>query len=195
MTSWTSATRAVTPNFTSRNRYVIHSRMPSAPTAIRTRAWFTRSALTTGPIVVSEPCEAIGPRAASSAVTISPSLPSVGRSVLPVPADGEGEAPADAPGLAEAAGEGLAEGDADGEAAGDPDALGDAGADGDAVADAEADADGLPLAAALGGTVGTGVGEAAGGRRPIGDVLISKNLSLVTTTDAGRPLLANTWTI
>src|SRR6476661_5089228 len=115
--------------------------MPSAPTAIRTRAWFTRSALTTGPIVVSEPCEAIGPRDAWSAVTISPSLPSVGRSVLPVPADGEGEAPADAPGLAEAAGEGLAdgfglgegvgeglgeaEGDADWEAAGDPDALGD----------------------------------------------------------------------
>src|SRR6478735_3480301 len=164
ITSCRSETRAVTPNFTSRNRYVIQSRIPSAPTRISTSAWLMRSLLTTGPIVVSEPCDAIGPRAASSAVTISPSLPSVGRSVLPVPADGEGDAPGDAPGLAEAeaAGEGLAVGVGLGEGVGEglgeaeDDADGDAVADGDA--DAEADADADALAPALGGAVGTGVG-------------------------------------
>ena len=112
ITSWTSATRAVTPNFTSRNRYVIQSRMPSAPTTMRISACWTRSELTTGPIVVSDRCDSIGPRASSRATTISPSLPSVGSSVLPVTTGGDapGEAPGEAPGLAAADGAGLADG-------------------------------------------------------------------------------------
>src|SRR5262245_9326489 len=149
--------------------------MPSAPTRIRISAWLIRSLLTTGPIVVSEPCAAMGPSAASSATTISPSLPSVGRSVL---------APAAAPGDAEgdAAGEPLGFGDGDGEAEGD----GDADAPGLPRADGEPDAPGLD------GAVGTGVGDGAGARRPIGSVLISRNPSLVWTTDAWRPLSAKT---
>src|SRR5262245_51164632 len=181
--------------------------MPSAPTRINTSAWFTRSVLTTGPIVVSEPCDSMGPRAASRAVTISPSLPSVGRSAMPAPADGEGEA--DAPGLAAAGdplgealgvgvgdgvglGDGVGDGDglalAPGEPDGDWDAAGDAEGDpkGDAAAEADADAPGLAV------DVGSGVGEGAGGRRPIGAVLISRKPSLVATTDAGRPFWAKT---
>src|SRR5580765_4239414 len=70
-----------------------------------------RSELTTGPIVVNERCESIGPRAFSRAVTISPSLPLVGNWVLPVATAGEaeGEAPGDAE-APDAAGLGLADG-------------------------------------------------------------------------------------
>src|SRR6185503_17022528 len=107
--------------------------MPRAPTMIRINAWLMRSLLTTGPIVVSEPCEAIGPSSASRAVTISPSLPSVGSSVMPVPADGDGEAPADAPGEAPADAAGLLDGEGL--------------AVGDGVGDADGEAAGLPLAA------------------------------------------------
>ena len=39
MTSWSSATSAATPNFTSRKRNVIQSRIPSEPTRIRVSAW------------------------------------------------------------------------------------------------------------------------------------------------------------
>ena len=80
-----------------------------------------RSELTTGPIVVRlRCCDSIGPSSASRAVTISPSFPSVGSSVLPTAAPGEGDGDALGPGLAEALG--LADGDADGEAdgAGEP---------------------------------------------------------------------------
>ena len=52
ITSWSSDTRAVTPNFTSRNRYVIQARIPSDPTTMRTSASRSRSELTTAPIVV-----------------------------------------------------------------------------------------------------------------------------------------------
>ena len=48
MTSWSSATSAVTPNFTSRKRYVIQSRIPIEPTRMSTSAWLMRSELTTG---------------------------------------------------------------------------------------------------------------------------------------------------
>src|SRR5882672_7084909 len=113
---------------------------------MRTRAWLIRSADTTGPIVVSDACSAIGPRAASSALTISPALPSVGSSVFPVATDGDGAAePAGAAealgaGLALAVGVGLglglglADGAGDGDGAADPDAAG--------LPDAPADADG-----------------------------------------------------
>src|SRR4051794_31749804 len=116
ITSWTSATRAVTPNFTSWNRYVIQSRIPIDPTRIRISAWLIRSADTTGPIVVSEACSAMGPSRAWSARTISPPLPSVGSWVFPVAADGLAE------GELEAAAEPLG--------AGLPDAAADADADG-----------------------------------------------------------------
>src|SRR5882672_1695828 len=109
---------------------------------MRTRAWLIRSADTTGPIVVSDACSAIGPRAASSALTISPALPSVGSSVFPVATDGDGAAEpagaADALGaglaLAVGLGLGLADGAGDAEGAADPDAAG--------LPDAPADADG-----------------------------------------------------
>src|SRR5262245_65911757 len=97
--------------------------MPSAQTRIRISAWLIRSLLTTGPIVVSEPCAAMGPSAASSATTISPSLPSVGRSVL---------APA------------AAQGDAEGDAGGGP--LGFGGGGGEAEGGGEDGWAGLPIA-------------------------------------------------
>src|SRR4029079_18012716 len=105
ITSWTSATRAVTPNFTSWNLYVIQSRIPIDPTKISQSAWLLKSAETTGPIVVSEACSAIGPRAASRALTISPALPSVGSSVLPV--GGVGDGAAELPGAADPLGAAL----------------------------------------------------------------------------------------
>src|SRR4051812_48694321 len=123
ITSWTSATRAVTPNFTSWNRYVIQSRIPTEPTRISSSAWLIRSAETTGPIVVSDACSAIGPSAASSALTISPPLPDVGSSVLPVAFEGDGAA--DPVGVPEPLGPGLPDG------AGFPDASALGAADGD----------------------------------------------------------------
>src|SRR3954468_16555380 len=83
-----------------------------------------RSAETTGPFVVSEACSAMGPRADSSAATISAPFPSVGSWVLPVAldADGAGEAPADAP--AEPAGVALPEAAGLADGAGDTLALG-----------------------------------------------------------------------
>src|SRR6185295_10430795 len=103
---------------------------------MRISAWRIRSDDTTGPIVVSDACSAIGPRAFSSATTISPPLPSVGSSVLPIAVPGELEADGDAPadplgaglalglGLALALGLGLAEGAGDADGAGDPDPAG-----------------------------------------------------------------------
>src|SRR3954463_2320363 len=129
ITSWTSATSAVTPNFTSWKRYVIQSRIPTDPTRMRISAWLIRSAETTGPIVVSDACSAIGPRADSSALTISAPLPEVGSSVLPVGVDGAAD-PAGAPdpagrvdplgaALPEAGPLEAADGDADGAVEGD----------------------------------------------------------------------------
>ena len=60
------------------------------------------------------------------------------------------------------------------------------------TATAAADADAPADAEALGAAVGIGVGDGAGGRRPIGSVLISKKPSLVSTTDASRPLSTKT---
>src|SRR5438034_10759394 len=92
--------------------------MPTDPTRIRISAWLMRSAETTGPIVVSDACSAIGPRAASRALTISPPLPVVGSSVLPV--GGGGDAEPDGAGepdaSADALGGGLALEDGDPEA-------------------------------------------------------------------------------
>ncbi len=61
------------------------------------------SALTTGPIVVSWRCSAIGPSRSSSAAASSPSLPSVGMTVLPGAGVGLG--------LAARAGDGDGDGD------------------------------------------------------------------------------------
>src|SRR5439155_21549695 len=100
--------------------------MPTNPTRIRIRAWLMGSAETTGPIVVSDACSAIGPRAAWRALTISPPLPVVGSSVLPVGGGGDAEPDGagepDAPADALGAGLALAEGDAEaeGEAPGEP---------------------------------------------------------------------------
>ena len=90
---------------------------------MRMSAWRRRSELTTAPMVVRLACDSIGPRASSSATTISPSLPSVGSSVLPIGAadgDADGDAPGDAeaPADAEADGAGDGDADADGEADG-----------------------------------------------------------------------------
>src|SRR5690349_9519650 len=99
--------------------------MPTEPTRISSSAWLIRSAETTGPIVVSDACSAIGPSAASSALTISPPLPDVGSSVLPVGFDGEGAAePVGAPeplgaGLPDGAALGAADGDGADEGAAD----------------------------------------------------------------------------
>src|SRR6478609_5557889 len=142
MTSWTRATRAVTPNFTSRNRYVIHSRIPSDPTRMRINAWLMRSELTTGPTVVRLAWDSIGPSAACRAVTMSPSLPVCGSCDVPAgAADGAGLVPAAgdalAPGEALAAGEALVLGAAvglgDGLCCGDELAMDDGLATGDDV--------------------------------------------------------------
>ncbi|MGP1675181.1 MAG: hypothetical protein ACTS8Z_08215, partial [Candidatus Limnocylindrales bacterium] len=67
-------------------------------------------------MVVRLRCDSIVPRLDSSAVTISPSFPSVGSSVLPMgaaegDAEGDAEAPDEADGAAEADGAGVAEAD------------------------------------------------------------------------------------
>src|SRR5215212_11541230 len=96
-----------------------------------------RSADTTGPIVVSDACSAIGPSAESSALTISAPLPEVGSSVLPLAADGDGAAdPAGAPdplgaALPEAAALEAADGDVDGADDGDGAVEGDGAVDAD----------------------------------------------------------------
>src|SRR5256885_11331847 len=184
MTSWTSATSAVTPNFTSWNRNVIQPRIPSDPTRISTRAWVMRSLDTTGPIVVSESCWAIGPNRASRAFATAPSLPSVGICVLPAAAAlGDGDGAADAAGLAEGAGDG--DGDAAGEADGATEADGFALPDAAAEPDAPAEPDGTaePDAEGTGVSVGPGVGDGGGGTRPTGAlVLISRKPFDVVTT-------------
>src|SRR5690242_2134907 len=113
---------------------------------MRISAWLMRSAETTGPIVVSDACSAIGPSSFCSAATISAPLPDVGSSVLPVGVEGDADAPAapepDGAGEPDAAelddGAGEAEGGADcggeAEGAGEPDAV-----------DADPLAAGLPL--------------------------------------------------
>src|SRR3954451_5836107 len=104
-------------------------------------AWLIRSLDTTGPIVVSELCSAIGPNRAWSAFATSPSSPLVGIWVLPppaAPAPGEAPADADGPGLADGDADALADADADG-AADD-----DGAAEPDGATDPEADAAGEP---------------------------------------------------
>src|SRR4051794_25566242 len=129
ITSWTRATRAVTPNFTSWNRYVIQSRIPIEPTTMSSSAWLMRSSETTFPIVVSDACSAIGPNRASRALTIWPPLPSVGSWVLPVAIEGDGDPDASGEADGAALGAGLGEGAADGLGAAEPDGA----ADGDAA--------------------------------------------------------------
>src|SRR3954467_8067441 len=176
--------------------------MPAEPTRISTRAWLTRSALTTGPIVVRLAWEVIGPSVDSSAVTSSPSLPSVGSSsVLPGTADGDGpgdattapEVPglalpdgptlggAEAAGLAEAAA--LPAAEAIGEAAGLVDAAG------------LLDAAGLPDAPAepLVPAVGTAVASGCCGWSPSGSRnLISTKPEPVLRACASMPCSAKT---
>ena len=90
--------------------------MASEPTTIRMSAWRSRSELTTAPIVVRLACDSIFPRSLSRAMTISPSLPSVGNRVLPTgPAAGDADGEAEAPGDAEADGAGVGEADGDAE--------------------------------------------------------------------------------
>ena len=180
--------------------------MPSAPTTIRIRAWLTRSLLTTGPIVVSEPCDEIGPSSASSAVTISPSLPSVGRSPRPAPADGDGEAAGERArprrrgwptrtGWRSGGGRGRRRGRRRcgrrraaarrrRAGCGRRRAMRTREAE---RADALADGDARRRRRSAGASA-----TAPAGCRPIGSVLISKKPSLVTTTDASRPLAAKT---
>ena len=196
-TSVPTGTRAVTPNFTSRKRTVIHVRIPSDPMRMRMIACWMRSADTTGPIVVREACWN-GPYSASRVEAISPSLPLVGICEFPpgatpgledglgeaeAPGDaeapGEAEAPGDADGLGLAAGEGLAVGEAleagEGDGLGDPDglglAVGEPDAPADALAAAEALAPGEPDAPAVGDGEGLGDGAA---RRSTGSVRMSK---------------------
>src|SRR5829696_5277120 len=123
MTSWIRETRAVTPIFTSRNRYVIQMRMPTDPNRISVSACATRSLETTAPTVESDRWDAMGPSSSSSASRISPSLPSAGRAP-PLPGDADGTGAALAPADADASG--LALGEAD--AAGDADVAGEADA-------------------------------------------------------------------
>src|SRR6476659_1137732 len=127
--------------------------MPADPTMIRMIACRIRSDETTGPIVVSDGCSAIGPSAAWRAVTISPPLPSVGSWVLPiaVPGEPDGDGDPDAPGdplgdalgLGEALGVGLGVGEGVGagevEATGATEPEAPAAADGDDDGAAEAD--------------------------------------------------------
>src|SRR5512147_1579299 len=190
-TSWSSATSAVTPNFTSWKRNVIQSRIPAEPTMIRMIAWVTSSELTTAPIVVRLRCSAIGPSSAWSAVATSPSLPLVGISVLPRgPAEADGDAPGDADAPADADADGL------GEALGVTLALGAALALalGPALALAAALPDGAAEPALeVGASVATGVAAGSFSWRPtICWVLISMNPEPVVTALASRPCAANT---
>src|SRR5688500_8403180 len=133
-TSCSSETSAVTPNFTSRKRNVIQPTMASEPTTMRIRAWRSRSELTTAPMVVRLACDSIGPSCAWSAVTISPSFPSVGSRVLPTgAAEGDADGEADAP--AEADGAGVVDGAGDADGPGDPLGDAEAAADGDGAGD------------------------------------------------------------
>src|SRR5436190_4638890 len=124
ITSWSRATSAETPNFTSWKRNVIQIRIPNEPTRMRVNAWPMRSALTTGPTVVSWCWPSIGPNFACSATATSPSLPIVG---MPGP---------------EGLGDGVGTGDAEGD--GDSDGEGEADADGDAEATTEPEGDADP---------------------------------------------------
>ena len=181
ITSWSRATRAETPNFTSWNRKVIQSRIPSAPTRISAKAWLIRSALTTGPTVVSWRWPSIGPNFAWSAVATSPSLPVIGTGgpdglavgVGAAEADGLGATDAEGEGEADAEGVALGEGEADADGPAEPDGVaepdGGTDADGGEDADGEAEGDGDDTS-----SVGTGVGVGGGVESPIGLVLMSK---------------------
>src|SRR6187549_3492772 len=168
MTSWTSATSAVTPIFTSRKRYVIQSTIPSDPNRISVSAWTTRSLDTTAPTVDSERCSVIDPSWSSSATRISPSLPSVG-SAPPTEGDADGDGAALAPGDADAPAAALA--------------LGEGDADGDALAPGEADA---PADTDAEGT-GVGVGDGIAGRSRVSLVRISMNPSPPSVTWVSTP--------
>src|SRR3954447_6869605 len=109
MTSWNSATSAVTPNLTSRNRRVIQPRIPRDPTKMRITACWIRSELTIAPIEERLACSAIGPKRDSRPDTIGASAPVRGISVL-LPAPGAPLADGDAPGLAAGVAAGAAVG-------------------------------------------------------------------------------------
>src|SRR5450755_904451 len=87
-TSWSRATSAVAPNFTSRKRNVIQARIPIDPRITSRTACWVSSWLMTGPTVVSVRCPSIGPSAACRAVAIAPNFPVVGRAWLPGLGDG-----------------------------------------------------------------------------------------------------------
>src|SRR5687767_10891528 len=118
--------------------------MASEPTTMRISAWRSRSELTTAPIVVRLAWDSMGPSSASRAVTISPSLPSVGSRVLPTgPAGGEADGDADAPGEADAAGDAAGEGDAPADADADGERVADGAGDPLGPAEPDGDADGV----------------------------------------------------
>ena len=112
------------------------------PERMSVSAWPVRSALTTGPTVVRLAWPSIGPRASSRATTISPSLPSVGRSWSPaaggVLGDADGSADGEAEGSADAEADGAAEADAEGAAEAEADGAGEALAPGEPEAPGEA---------------------------------------------------------
>src|SRR5688500_1246929 len=193
-TSCSSETSAVTPNFTSRKRYVIQPTMASEPTTMRIRAWRSRSELTTAPMVVRLACDSIGPSCAWSAVTISPSFPSVGSRVLPTgAAEGDADGEADAPAEADGAGVGDGAGDPDAPAGARADADGPGDPHGEAEAATDGDGAGDPLGPAEPDGDADGETEAAGcSCSPIGSVLISMNPVPVRIATASRSFWANT---
>jgi hypothetical protein len=132
----------VTPNFTSRKRYVIQSMIASDPMMIRRIAWPMRSPDTTAPTVVSDSCSAMGPNSCCRAVATSPIRPVVGTVVLPSGGAADGEADGEAPGLPDGPAEGLAPAEAGALAEAD----GDAAADGDGAAPPDGLGPGDPLA-------------------------------------------------
>src|SRR5258706_11677034 len=165
ITSWSRATSAVTPNFTSRKRTVIQPRIPSDPTRMRTIAWLIRSALTTAPIELRLACSK-SPNFACRAFAITPRSPSLGIWVLLT----TGATVGDGAGLAVGATLGAAVGDADGAGLavgaddGDAGAFG-AGGDvavGATVGVAAGDAVEPTLGTGVMRTVGAGVGDGAG---------------------------------
>src|SRR5579862_6874223 len=179
-TSWSRATRAVAPNFTSRKRNVIQARIPIEPRMTSRIACWVSSWLITGPTVVSVRCESIGPRAACSAVAISPNLPLVGRVWLPSTGAGLGlalgfglddavAAPADDDGAGVGLGDALGAGLGEALGAGLGEALG-AGL-GDALGAGLALEPGLPLAPAEAAGLAEGIG--VGGGVPRAAVFVS----------------------
>ncbi len=191
-TSWTSAASAVIPKRKSRKRKVIQSRIPIEPMITRMNACCVSSAEMTGPIVVSERCDSIGPSSASRAVARSPISPvrvtwPGGAGVGGVNDAGGRLSGALGPGVEATgvvAGLPLGEGSAEPDGAGDAEASG--LAEGPGLAEGSADPDGSGLPA--------GGGDASGvSTKPIGFVRMRRKSSVVVwTTESPKSLAART---